>query len=125
MLAGVLREHAPAAFEEFVTRYGKVLDLAIEQSNYQVDNHLTEALQNLADEMGVHGVGPRDVLDVHNAALRQMRQGQRPRKAQSYLEEGRLLARELMGHLVSFYRRYAIGNRLRGAGTRRREEHDA
>src|SRR5579884_1888842 len=97
-----LRQVLPEVFAELVRRYVDLLDGA------------------LAEEIGSYNAGPRDVIEVHTAALKQKTAALPPTLAQAYLEEGRLVALELMGHLASYYRRYAVrpwpaGSRQSGA----------
>jgi len=47
------------------------------------------------------------VRSHHNAVLATRRRNATPQRLQAYLEEGRLLLLELMGDLVSRYRRHA------------------
>ena len=58
----------------------------------------------MADELGFLKAGPRDVVQIHRAVLKKKTREVVIAKAQAYAEEGRLLALELMGHLVSYYR---------------------
>lgn len=104
-----LREHVPTLYEELVRRYAELLDKAVEQRDFQVDHRLSESARLLAEQLGFMGAGPRDVIDVHNAALRRKRQGKPLESRQVFVEEGRFLVLELMGHLVSHYRKYSLG----------------
>ena len=53
--------------------------------------------------------------DLHSAALKQRIEKANLSKTQAYVEEGRMAALELMGHLVSYYRTFYMGARkLRG-----------
>jgi hypothetical protein len=47
---------------------------------------------------------PRDVVEIHLAAMRARAEEAPPQKTQAYVEEGRVLVLELMGHLANFYR---------------------
>ena len=49
------------------------------------------------------------MVDIHTTTLRQKNQDVTLAKAQAYVSEGRLMVLELMGYLVSFYRKYYIG----------------
>lgn len=117
-----IHEHSPEAFETLVQRYGELMDLALEQSSYIVDNNLTEELRTLGEKLGALAASPRDIIDLHTTALRRKREGKLLRRAQRYVEEGRFLVLELMGHVLSFYRRHATGTRSRPP---RKEQPDA
>jgi hypothetical protein len=54
--------------------------------------------------LGDMDAGPRDLLDVHVAALDQAVDGQSSERARTLVVEGRLLALEMMGLLVDYYR---------------------
>ncbi|GIX48607.1 MAG: hypothetical protein KatS3mg131_2818 [Candidatus Tectimicrobiota bacterium] len=109
-----LRQTAPEVFQAWVARYGSLLDMALEQRAYKVDHRLSAHLRTLAEELGFMHAGPRDVIDVHTQALHPKLRDVLPEKAQAYLEEGRMLVLELMGHLVAVYRVYALGRRSGG-----------
>jgi PAS domain S-box-containing protein len=106
-----LCESVPDAFHELVQHYGDVMDVALEQRAYKVERNISERLCSLAQEVGFLKGGPRDVVEIHSAALKGKVKGVAPQKAQAYAEEGRLMVLELMGYLVSCYRDYSMGAR--------------
>ena len=65
----------------------------------------------MAEELGLLKAGPRDVVEIHSTALKEKRHKVTPQKAQAYAEEGRLMALQLMGHLVSYYRNYSLSRK--------------
>jgi len=73
-----------------------------------VEHDISDGLTALADRLGSFRAGPRDVVDIHLATVNSRTQGAGPEKVRSYALEGRLLAMELMGHLVDFYRRALV-----------------
>lgn len=107
--AAPLRELLPAMFDQLAQDYGTLLDLALEQRVYKVEHNITEQLRTMAQRMGFLRAGPRDVVEVHTAALKARLRNAPPQKAQAYIEEGRLMVLELMGYLVAFYRVLAAG----------------
>ncbi|MFQ5914543.1 MAG: response regulator [Nitrospinota bacterium] len=104
-----IREGAPDIFDELVKEYGELLDLALERRAYKVNDKVSEALPFIADRLGYLGAGPRDVIEIHAAAVKRKHNGAHPQKARAYIEEGRLVILELMGRLVLYYRRYFTG----------------
>ena len=104
-----IRQSIPDIFQELVQNYGDLLDLALEEQAYKVEHNLSERLRSLADKLGFLKASPRDVVDIHTTTLRQKNQDVTLAKAQAYVSEGRLMVLELMGYLVSFYRKYYIG----------------
>lgn len=106
-----LRESLPDLFDELVQDYGELLDLALEQRIYKVNYQLSESLRTLGDQLGFMKAGPRDVVQIHHAALLKRGANVTISKSRAYLEEGRLLVLELMGNLVSYYRNYTLSVR--------------
>jgi DNA-binding response OmpR family regulator len=110
-----LREGLPELFDELVQHYGELLDLA---------------LRALGDQLGFIKAGPRDVVQIHHAALLKKAANVTVSKSRAYIEEGRLLILELMGNLVSYYRNYTLsmwGGSISGAtkdGARQEEVHE-
>jgi PAS domain S-box-containing protein len=104
-----VREGYPEMFHELVQHYGDVMDLALEKRSYRVEHNISEPLQSLAERLGLLRAGPRDVVDVHHAALRSKSARVTPQKLQAYIEEGRLMVLELMGYVASYYRNFSVG----------------
>jgi hypothetical protein len=100
-----LREVAPDAFVILAGEYEAALEQALEERAYRVPARRSERLRELANKLGHLGGGPRDVIDLHQHALREKKVVPDGIKRRTYLEEGRLLVLELMGHLASHYRR--------------------
>lgn len=109
---GAVRDNHPEFFRACVQRYEAVLDLALEQRVYRVEHPLAEQIRLLSEQLGFLRAGPRDVIDVHRAALRNKTVNTPASKVQAYTQEGRLLVVKLMGDLVSYYRALATGKRL-------------
>ena len=84
--------------------YTACLEQALQERTYKIEKRVPGMLRSLGRELGFLGASARDVVDVHTAALREAVEGAPPRKVQVFLEEGRLLLVELMGHLVTYYR---------------------
>jgi DNA-binding NarL/FixJ family response regulator len=107
--AATLREALPDIFQRLVERYEQVIDQAVEQKFYKVNYALSDKVRAIADQLGFLRAGPRDVVEIHGVALKRRMAASRSTRSQVYIDEGRMLALELMGDLVSFYRNYAIG----------------
>lgn len=108
---GVLpvRKGFPEIFEGLVKLYGELLDLALEQRAYKVERNIPEYLNAIVDQLGFLRAGPRDVVEIHSAALKRKAAGANLTKSQAYVEEGRMRLVELMGYLVSYYRSQSLG----------------
>jgi PAS domain S-box-containing protein len=98
------REAEPADFARLQKEYAGLLADRLEERMYKTDKKISPRLQKLAHQLGIAQAGPRDVIDLHVRALRGLSKGKPYKRAQALTEEGRLLAMELMGDLVSFYR---------------------
>jgi DNA-binding response OmpR family regulator len=83
-----------------VQRYAQVLQSRLESST---GTHELE-LRALAHELGERGAGPRAVIDLHIAALKNVMDVRSPTQAEADAQESRLVALELMGYLVLYYR---------------------
>jgi CheY-like chemotaxis protein len=118
-----LRESLPAFFDEMVEHYGELLDMALEQRIYKVNYQLSESLRALGDQLGFLKAGPRDVVQIHHAALKNKAANVTISKSRAYLEEGRLVVLELMGYLVTYYRNYTLS--IRGVNSPDNRKNDA
>ncbi|KUP90562.1 response regulator [Tritonibacter horizontis] len=98
-----LRDRNPHLFHELVNRYLGVLDPYLRQLTAKSDKPLSE-MRAIAHAVGSYAGGPRDLLDIHVAATEIGARQVAPSRAEAVLIEGRLLALELMGLLVDYYR---------------------
>jgi len=106
-----IRESAIAAFGMLVSRYGQMLERAVENRVYRSDGQQTEDLRELAQQLRFLNAGPRDVIDVHLTAVKVALRRGAERAAAPLLEEARPLALQLMGELLSIYRLEAVASR--------------
>jgi DNA-binding response OmpR family regulator len=106
-----LNRSMPEAFNELVESYCKLMDLALEKRAYKVDHNISENLRTIADQLGYLKAGPRDVVEIHRTSLKRMTEKANLQRALAYVEEGRLMALELMGYLVSYYRNRSMGTK--------------
>lgn len=104
-----LRTRRAEEFRELVREYEDMLERVLDRITYRVSDPLSIPLRNLAGRLGELGAGPRDVVELHGTALRHKSSGVQASRARALADEGRLLVLELMGHLVSHYRRRGSG----------------
>ena len=103
---GPSQERSPTNLDQLVNDYADLLDKALEQRAYKVEHNISEKLRSMGEKMAFIKAGPRDVVKIHATALkRKTGRAVISQKARAYLEEGRLMVLELMGHLASFYRK--------------------
>jgi len=118
-----LEQSSPDTFKQLVSRYEDLMELALEQRAFKVRHDISGKLQDIADELVFLKAGPRDVVEVYVAALKEKTgSANNNARAQAYIEEGRVMVLQLMGHLVSQYRTYAIGTAAVKTGRKSRQE---
>lgn len=106
-----LRHGSPLNFQAMTQQYEALLDVAVNRRIHRSNEDVSHGLIELAESMRVMRGGPRDVIDLHAAGLRARTDQLGKAQAALYFEEGRLLAFELMGHLVAQYRSQVLTNR--------------
>ena len=117
-----LEQSSPDLFKQLVCRYGDLMELAVEQRAFRVKHDISGKLQDIAEEIGFLQAGPRDVVEIHTSALRKKTGVSNQARAQVYIEEGRVMVLQLMGHLVSQYRTYSMGATAVKTGRKSRQE---
>jgi CheY-like chemotaxis protein len=100
---GALRQRLPAEFTDCVGLYRRLVDDYLEQLVLRRPKPRHE-MERLATVLGDAGAGPRDLLDVHVSALDEAVKGKDGERSRSLAVEGRLLALEMMGLLLDYYR---------------------
>jgi hypothetical protein len=100
---GAVRERHPERFQDLVSDYIAMLDAYIEPMGVKKDT-TRDMMERVLTRLGDMDAGPRDLLDVHVEALDQAVQGHSDERARTFVVEGRLLALEMMGLLVDYYR---------------------
>lgn len=111
--AGAIAARHPRNFGDLVRSYRALLVSYGDDSRPAGDDRsLREAKERIVTILGDIGGGPRDLLDIHVAALDSMN-AVAPSGMRGLLFEGRLLALEMMGILVDYYR---VGRRRRSGG---------
>ncbi len=101
--SGPLSEKYPVLFDGIRSDYQQIVN------NYL--KHLIvngpkprEAMESVVTQLGDHGAGPRDLIDVHAAVMRDAMARFQGRDAKALASDARLLALEMMGMLVEYYR---------------------
>lgn len=94
----------PDVFELLATEYANLLKQAIERRVYKVEHDISAGLRDIANRLGGHRAGPRDVIELHTQVLTQSVKGAGSALAQLCMQEGHLMSLELMGFLATYYR---------------------
>ncbi len=107
--SGAIAQRRPADFASLWQAYYALLQPYLERQTDRLDAP-PAAKEMLITQLGDAGGGPRDLLDVHVAALDQALATHLDPHARGIVYESRLLALEMMGLLVDYYR---VGHRRR------------
>ncbi|MFN8653163.1 MAG: response regulator transcription factor [Gemmatimonadales bacterium] len=110
---GPVRSSNPSLFGEMRVGYSAMMEQYL---NFTVfgESKPSAAMELLATRLGDHSAGPRDLLDLHLAVL-EHEPGMSGRwQSNAIIIEGRLLALEMMGLLVDYYRSSARRRNLSG-----------
>ncbi len=107
--SGAIAQRQPAEFSNLVLSYYGLLQPYLARHTDRLDaSHA--AMELIITALGDANGGPRDLLDVHVAALDRALDMYQDPHARSIVYESRLLALEMMGLLVDYYR---VGHRRR------------
>lgn len=101
--SGAIKLRSLDMFEAIVTDYYKLLDPYLSCPASQLDGYRA-AMLSVATRLGDASGGPRDLLDAHIAALERAIARKEDASSRSLVFEARLLALEMMGLLVDYYR---------------------
>ena len=107
MGVGPIKASAPDVFDECISYYSRLMKRYV---TAPLSDHAEprEAMERLVTKLGDLGAGPKDLIDLHAAALEETANGDRRGDSGIMILEGRLFALEMMGLLVNYYR---IGHR--------------
>lgn len=108
-LNGAVCERHSNEFSQIVDDYSSLLGVYLDHLVVFKDKP-RDQMELLITRLGDLGGGPRDLMDVHVAALDASVAKQNAERGRALAVEGRLLALEMMGLLVDYYR---IGQRRR------------
>lgn len=104
-----LKQRMPDVLVELEQKYQTILNRAVEQKIYKVEDNLSEPINILVEQLGYLQATSRDVIELHTAILKQKQKKLGQKKSKIYTVEGRYLLLELMGKLTAYYRKYYIG----------------
>jgi hypothetical protein len=98
-----LKSRVPEHFTRLVSDYADVLRRYFDRMVVQTAKPRHE-MKRIVAALGQQGGGPRDLVDIHVSALGHVSQDGNSVKARALALEGRLVALEMMGLLVEYYR---------------------
>ncbi len=99
-----LRESTPTMFQDLLADYARIMEEALERRTFKIEGNLSDAVDDLGNRLGVLKATPRDVVDLHSAALRDKGRKASPARMRGYIEEGHFLLVELLGRVITYYR---------------------
>lgn len=92
-------------FERFVERYRSILLKSLDEAAYDEERDVPELTKIFAHDLGELHAGPKDVIDIHTSALKQAVVNVSKQKENALTAEGRIVLIQVMGSLVTFYRK--------------------
>lgn len=104
-----LQESLPESFRQLSAAYREVLERSLEARNYKTSYNRSEFLRQLGVQLGQLQANPRDVIDLHSAALKHLLANADAGRGPAYADEARLTVVELMGYLATYYRASSNG----------------
>lgn len=109
--AASLEERAPRAYRQLCEQYDALLELLVRQRVFKGTEDdvakISDEIRAIAERLGALNAGAREVAELHAQAIRKRTLGAAAPKSQALITEGRMMAFELMGRLLSYYRRRA------------------
>ncbi len=105
-----LRGSSQKTFMAFSNEIARIMEDAIDERMYKINKDIAMSLRLLADDLGGILAGPQDVVEIYSYTLKEKLKNANYELSKVYLEEGRMVVLQLMGYLVSFYRKYIPSN---------------
>lgn len=103
-----LHIYSPEKFSDLSAIYKKTIEIAVEKRVYKSEKNYSEQFGILTEELCNLRVSPKDIINIHTNALNDLIKKNTKKKSMLFIEESRFLLLEIMGHMIIFYRKYAI-----------------
>jgi hypothetical protein len=91
-------------FEQYVADYQAALTQSLQETTFKGPHEVPDQMRILATKLGEMQAGPRDIIDIHSAALLRACKGKPKAVEQAMTEEGRIMVVQLMGYMCRYYR---------------------
>ncbi len=98
-----LRSRVPDVFEELVTRYAELVEMALTERIFKEDHSVSRRLRAMVQRMGFFHTGARDVIEIFGECVKRELPRQSEKRYRLFLEEARFVLLEVMGRLISLY----------------------
>lgn len=103
-----LQKSVPGIFNDLVERYEVLIDKALEDQSTSSKYVISDELRIIGDELCTLKAGPSDVMEIHSVVMKKRNKDVTSANAQAFTEKTRFMVLELMGHLVSYYRKHSL-----------------
>ena len=102
-----LQESVPGLFNDLAKRYKDLLDIALNE-DLKTKELISDELYFIGDELCTLKAGASDVLEIHSMAMELKSKEINPIYAEVFAGKARLILLELMGYLISDYRKHSL-----------------
>ncbi len=102
-----LQKSVPGLFNELIQRYKELLGIALNE-DLRTKDLVSDELRFICDELCTLKAGPSDVMEIHSIAIKLKGKEINPSCSEAFTEKARLIVLELMGYLVSYYRKHSL-----------------
>lgn len=99
-----IKEAAPQKFDRFVEIFSELIERNLNERTYKIASTSRLTLHDLSQQLGLLNAGPRDIIELYGASLRNKLSAVGQSRGRAYMESSRILVLELMGYMVSHYR---------------------
>lgn len=104
-----IKEGLPDVYQRLTADYSALMEDTVTEKIFGETTNVEEDKRAFVNKLGFLQASPRDLIDIHSSVLEAKSQEAPEEKAFLYVDEGRILALEIMGYLTSFYRRHCSG----------------
>lgn len=106
--AARLRHHSPEAFAHLAEAYRQALSGSVQELPYGTPPERSIDLQAIVRRLEELRAHPKDVVELHLAAMRAILSKATPQSSRVYLKEGQTLLLKVMGYLANQYLQASI-----------------
>jgi hypothetical protein len=103
-ISSTVRSDNPELFARLVAEYTSLMDVSLDQRAFRITASASAKLSEVSKTLGDARAGPRDIIELFATALKAKSKNVPNAKAKAYSDIALLMALELMGYLVSYYR---------------------
>lgn len=111
-----LKKSMPGIFNELVDRYEKIIERSLDSDD--IKHVISEELRLMGEELSMLKAGPSDVMEIHSIAMKHRGKIDDLENTQKFTEKGRIMVLELMGYMVTYYRKHSLIPRTNGVGSK-------